>query len=206
MRCISGTTWGNNSEILYMVYKGLIRSIFDYGCELYDSACITLKKKQVDIILAIEWLDNLISLNVVILSDSLSALQAISSYKYEQSLVLEILYLLKHLEIKRIYVHFEWIPSHIGLHGNDIVDQLANKATKRKCIDFDIPKNRKEHEHDNKYECIQDWQRIWDTSTNGRYLYVIQNQVNTFYFPKNLNRKDETTLHQLRLGKCPLNV
>ena len=391
LRCISGTTWGNNSEMLYMVYKGLIRSIFDYGCELYDSACITLKKqvdtiqykalkiitgalkltsldamlvecgemplslrrkkllnnyfiylnfcndnhptkeilitcwqfeqcqwkpgegpfikrikantsmkiekwnscqskypfwhlptprvsfivhtkmnkksnnhhdlkdcslevistlyadhlqiytdgsKQSDestgaafyipelnikkyakispisiaraeltaIILALEWLDNLISLNVVILSDSLSALQAISSYKYEQSLVLEILYLLKHLERKRIHVYFEWIPSHIGLHGNEIVDQLANKATKRKCIDFDIPKNRKEHEHDNKYECIQDWQRIWDISTNGRYLYVIQNKVNNFYFPKNLNRKDETTLHQFRLGKCPLNV
>ena len=97
------------------------------------------------IILALEWLDNLISLKVVILSDSLSALQAISSYKYEQSLVLEILYLLKHLERKRINVYFEWIPSHIGLHGNDVADQLANKATKRKCIDFDIPKNRKEH-------------------------------------------------------------
>ena len=49
LRCISGTTWGNNSEIVFIVYKGLIRSIFDYGCELYDSACITLKN-QVDTI------------------------------------------------------------------------------------------------------------------------------------------------------------
>ena len=103
-------------------------------------------------------------------------------------------------------MYFEWIPSHIGLHGNDIVDQLANQATKRNYIDFDIPQNRKEHDHDNKYECIKDWQRIWDISTNGRCLYVIQNIVNFVYLPKNLNRKDETYLHQFRLGKCPLNV
>ena len=45
LRCVSGTLWGNKYEILMMIYKGLILSILDYGSEMYDSACISLKKK-----------------------------------------------------------------------------------------------------------------------------------------------------------------
>lgn len=45
MRCIAGTKWGNNSEILHYVYKGLIRSVLDYGSEAYDGASNSLKKK-----------------------------------------------------------------------------------------------------------------------------------------------------------------
>ena len=45
LRCVSGTPWGCKYEILMMVYKGLVLSILDYGCEIYDSACTSLKKK-----------------------------------------------------------------------------------------------------------------------------------------------------------------
>ena len=47
LRCISGTTWGNRHDILYLVYKGLIRSILDYGCELYDSASKSFTPKKI---------------------------------------------------------------------------------------------------------------------------------------------------------------
>ena len=45
LRCVSGTLWGNKYEILMMMYKGLILSILDYGSEMYDSACLSLKNK-----------------------------------------------------------------------------------------------------------------------------------------------------------------
>ena len=45
LRCVSGTPWGSKYEILMMIYKGLILSVLDYGSEMYDSACISLKKK-----------------------------------------------------------------------------------------------------------------------------------------------------------------
>ena len=45
LKCIAGTEWGKKTDILILVYKGLIRSILDYGCEAYDAASDTLKKK-----------------------------------------------------------------------------------------------------------------------------------------------------------------
>ena len=42
MKMISSTTWGGNKDVLTIVYKGLIRSVIDYGQELYDSASSAL--------------------------------------------------------------------------------------------------------------------------------------------------------------------
>jgi len=44
LRCLSGTKWGSTTKSLLMVYRALIRSLLDYGCEAYDSASDTVKK------------------------------------------------------------------------------------------------------------------------------------------------------------------
>lgn len=44
LRCLTGTTWGSSSKSLLMVYRALIRSLIDYGCEAYDSASPSVKK------------------------------------------------------------------------------------------------------------------------------------------------------------------
>ena len=38
MRAISGYHWGADRKILSIIYKSLVRSRFDYGCSLYDTA------------------------------------------------------------------------------------------------------------------------------------------------------------------------
>lgn len=45
MKCISGTKWGASKQILVILYKGLIRSILDYGSMVYDSANTNLLSK-----------------------------------------------------------------------------------------------------------------------------------------------------------------
>ena len=61
-------------------------------------------------------------------SDSLSALQSLESQKLHQSLILSILSIIHHLHLKNYDVVFCWIPSHIGITGNEKADQAAESA------------------------------------------------------------------------------
>ena len=45
MRSVAGNAWGCNKKALYTIYKSLIRSLLDYGCIAFDSACNSLKEK-----------------------------------------------------------------------------------------------------------------------------------------------------------------
>ena len=45
MKCLTGTTWGGGKDSLLVIYKALILSVLDYGCQLYDSASPTVKKR-----------------------------------------------------------------------------------------------------------------------------------------------------------------
>lgn len=38
MRCLTGSNWGAGRAMLLMIYKAMIRSVFDYGCVVYGSA------------------------------------------------------------------------------------------------------------------------------------------------------------------------
>jgi len=58
-------------------------------------------------------------------SDSLSSLQAIESYKVENPLILKILKDHNQLINSGKFITFCWIPSHVGIRGNDDADTAA---------------------------------------------------------------------------------
>ena len=67
--------------------------------------------------------------DIVILSDSKSALQAIDSKsKNRREMSLEIELLVHQLKLKGHSVSFQWIPSHCGVKGNEIVDRAAKDS------------------------------------------------------------------------------
>ena len=45
LRSLTGTSFGSSSKSLLMVYRAIIRSLLDYGCEAYDSASPSIKRK-----------------------------------------------------------------------------------------------------------------------------------------------------------------
>ena len=63
--------------------------------------------------------------DVVVYSDSMSCLQAIEGEDTEKSFICHIMNLLWLLSGKGTHVRFCCIPSHYGIEGNEIVDQLA---------------------------------------------------------------------------------
>ena len=71
--------------------------------------------------------------DVIIYSDSMSCLQAIKGEDSDNPLICQILNLLWELSDKCTRVRFCWVPSHCGIEGYEIVDQLANET-----LDHDI--------------------------------------------------------------------
>ena len=75
--------------------------------------------------LALLWVINTVKEDICIFSDSFSSLQAISSGKSisRQNLLTEIFDLIRKYNRN---IHFIWLPSHIGIKGNELADRLAN--------------------------------------------------------------------------------
>ena len=75
----------------------------------------------------------------VILSDSLSALVSLRSRQSSRSdLVNSILQDCHLLARSGCKVSFEWVPAHVGIHGNETADKLAKAALSLDDIDCDI--------------------------------------------------------------------
>ena len=75
----------------------------------------------------------------MICSDSPSCLLAIESCKIQNPFILNIVEIYKSLVAIGKHVIFTWIPSHIGIHGNTVVDQEAKNALDDPVSNCSIP-------------------------------------------------------------------
>ena len=108
----------------------------------------------------------------------MSCLQAIEGEDTENPLICHIMNLLWALNNKGTLVRFCWVPSHCGIEGNEIVDQLAKET-----LDHDIDTLATVHYADlkpvvNSY-IQQEVQIKWDVSIHGRDLYLETNTWTT---------------------------
>ena len=88
------------------------------------------------IFLALNWIQDFKPLNTVIFVDSLSALQAIkgSIYKVNNYIIYDIYNIFTSLSNIGINVILEWIPSHVGILGNELADKEAKHSLSLKNI------------------------------------------------------------------------
>ncbi len=74
----------------------------------------------------------------VILTDSLRTLNCIQQLYPKNNIIKQIRDQLTELSKKQVEIRFIWIPSHMGIIGNDIVDALA-KETSNPFYNIQIP-------------------------------------------------------------------
>ena len=75
----------------------------------------------------------------VIYSDSLSCLQALENKNIEHPIIQEILHILTYLKEVGSQIEFCWIPSHIGIKGNEKADRIAKRVIDHKMYDIKVP-------------------------------------------------------------------
>ncbi|KAI5738982.1 hypothetical protein M8J77_013456 [Diaphorina citri] len=133
----------------------------------------------------------------VIISDSLSALQAISSMSHSNPLVQSI-----HEEISTIpnsTIKFFWCPSHVGIAGNDAADLEAKSALENP-ISHDVL-FLEEIKTLTKMHFIHIWNNTW-TETNPAHNKLRRIKASIFPWSSlcQKSRLDEVCIMRLRIG------
>ena len=135
-----------------------------------------------------------------IFSDSLSVLQALNHTSSKNSQIQHLL--LKHHEISSSKtVIYCWIPSNIGIYGNEKVDKNAKESLNLDQTDFKIPFNNFKP-FINKY-IFNKWQSSWNETCFNK-LKEIEPVVNHHRTVPKLSRREEIILARLRIGHTRL--
>jgi ribonuclease HI len=139
---------------------------------------------------------------ITLFTDSQSALASLqrSDSNTRQDIVDSIFCLLAKLNVT-----FVWIPSHLGVDGNELADDEANRGRLRPTIDITVGKQL-----ENGYKIAFDvtmasWQQRWTSSTKARHYYSIQPTLTVATRRARLCRKKSTVINRLRFGICALN-
>lgn len=133
----------------------------------------------------------------VIYTDSLSSLQAISALTTKNPLVKQIRCLITTLRKRNLVVKLAWVPSHVGIKGNELADQAAAESLLN-----DICKKKIPHQDLKplvKKMFKSKWQFFWDTQTQNK-LHLVQPHIEQTQVPSHNNRFHGVIQARLRLG------
>ena len=98
----------------------------EFSCRINDEASICTAE-LLAIEAAIEYIWDSSDEEFMIITDSLSSLQALKSQKLNNPIVSNILHMCHYLSGHKDII-FCWVPSHIGIQGNERADVLAKAA------------------------------------------------------------------------------
>lgn len=145
----------------------------------------------------------------IIYSDSLSAIKSIQNFQ-TRPITKQIENILEeHKKItelnSKINIKIAWIPSHIGILGNEEADKLAKEATSITVINTqELVTLQDIYEIINK-EILVRWQEIYTKTKHISHYKTIEPKVDysVKFISKNLHK--EGTITRLRLGNTYLN-
>ena len=146
---------------------------------------------------AIKLANSLPTNNFLIISDSLSVLTALKNpwpkNEITQATQLELINTQKNID-------FMWVPSHVGIKGNELADEAAFLASKNilnntidKISSIDIFTSVR-------HKTLMSWQHLWDSIPPTNKLKNIKSSVKQWYTPPNLSRRQNIAITRIRIG------
>nr|CAI5864975.1 unnamed protein product [Callosobruchus analis] len=143
--------------------------------------------------------------DIVIVSDSLSALTSLRNASLNDPLVQMILAALKVLEGNKKNVFFVWVPGHCGVPGNELADRAARQAATPSAphytVNVPLIKVADQKRYINHSICSA-WQNSWDGLSTQ--LTEIKPSVQPRFSLKNMCREKRVKVHRLRFGHTAL--
>jgi len=133
----------------------------------------------------------------IICSDSKSALQALNKMKMNIPLVSKSLKLLWELRARQVDITFVWIPSHVGIGGNEAADREAKKALQKEVTGTSIPYT--DLKPSIASASYREWQARWETESYNK-LYRIHDKVTQRSTCRGTSRKKDVILTRLKIG------
>ena len=159
------------------------------------SSVFTAEAKAID--LALDFIDScFLHDKFLIFSDSLSVLKALNHTSSKNSQIQKLLE--KHHKIANTKeILFCWLPSHVGIIGNEIADRKAKDSLHLNMSTFEIPFNNFKPLI-NKY-ILSEWQKSWDTATFNK-LHAIKPVVGNNNSAIRNVRREDVVITRLRIG------
>ena len=148
--------------------------------------------------------------NFVIFCDSKSVLECVETQESKNPHMISLLDNVQELRGKGFLIKFCWIPSHVGIKGNEIADLLAKGALndpppKSKSKYFKVPYT--DYIPKVKTYVRNLWKQRWinnhNNRTTGNKLFRFNPELKPFYI-NGLCRKDEVVIHRIRIGHTRL--
>ena len=166
-----------------------------YKCRLPDNASIfSAEIKAID--LALDHIERSRSSDFIIFSDSLSVLQSLHNRHIENPLLLDVL--LKHNELAELNrIVFCWLPSHVGIKGNEKADIAAKSVLTLNISDLTIPFT--DFKPSINTFVHNKWQMSWNAAVFNK-LHFIKPSLGERQPNYRIDRKEEVTLARLRIG------
>jgi ribonuclease HI len=132
--------------------------------------------------------------NFIFYTDSLSSLEALSSpHHHSHPLISHILNLLDKLKSRGFSIRFCWVPSHVGIQGNEEADRAAKSASNY--MNFPLP--HRDAKNYLKVVTQEKWQRTWDTLLHNK-LRSIKDRIE--YWNSQQSRREDVVITRLRIG------
>ena len=158
------------------------------------SSIFTAEVKALD--LALNFVSSLNRTKFLIFSDSLSTLQALKNRNIEHPLIQRLLEKLNTLLNSKSII-FCWIPSHIGISGNEEADKAAKDSLQCNSSKIKIPSS--DLKPSIKTYIFSKWQSLWKTLPFNK-LRDIQPKIGTWCKGNRKIRREEVVLSRLRIG------
>ena len=197
------TVTGHAGSAVTLMNGGKFQADHELQVRLHDWASTT-QSELMAILLALKQIGSRLR-NSLILSDSLTALQTLKKKGTpHQGLVNVIMKKIRKLDHKGVSVKFIWIPSHVGIPGNERADILAKEATQKGNVDYNLGvsvqqvKTRiKEVQILDNYE---NRQRQGNQSRSIQYYDTVALKTCYKYGMKGVSRHRDMVMARLRLG------
>ena len=166
---------------------------FQLMCRLPDKTTIFTAELHA-IYIAIKHITNIPG-NFIILTDSLSAIRALQTYDLTRHYIFSDIYNTL-IKLNSAKITFEWIPSHMGIHGNEKADRLASMSIN---IGFvkSIAQSRSEIRRCIVVACESEWGDHWKT-LSGPHAKFKPDTGPTAYVEA--PRSTQVAMSRLRLG------
>ena len=133
----------------------------------------------------------------IIFTDSLSSLQALDSNNCDHPFIQDILKLFNDCLSVNKKVVLAWVPSHVGIKGNEKADDLAKQALNFNVLDLKVPYTDLKVNVNSVFK--QKWQAQWNACPDNK-LFQINPTVGDFYVWTGLSRREEIVITRARIG------
>ena len=159
-----------------------------------DASIFSAEIRAID--LALKFIEDKHILNSIIFCDSLSVLQALHHRKLDNPLLVNILNKNSQLSTSHNILYC-WLPSHIGIRGNEEADRAAKMALSLEPSVFKLPFT--DFKHSIKKYLLQQWQVSWDDATSNK-LHAIKPSLGEWTPSYRAVRREEVVIARIRIG------